>query len=112
MSEGVNNCKHDWLTPEDNRTTCKKCGSDGFVCEDMEAENIINYQGTIMKNQLAKITSLEEKLKIAEKALEFYKDKKNICDDGTTGVTYYELNDGRWNDWGTKAQLALEEPKK
>ena len=29
-------CSHEWLIPEKNRTTCKKCGRDGWIKLDVE----------------------------------------------------------------------------
>jgi hypothetical protein len=31
-------CKHEWLTPANNRTTCKLCGRDGFITLDREPQ--------------------------------------------------------------------------
>ena len=78
-------CNHAWLVPLDNRTTCKKCGCDGWIYIDAEANHLIN------------------KLQFEVKALRFEiemlrrygnKDCTAQCDEFL--IAYYELaaNDG------------------
>ena len=31
-------CNHEWLTPEHNKTVCKRCGRDGWISLDVQAE--------------------------------------------------------------------------
>lgn len=57
-------CKHEWLIPHGNRTTCTKCSRDGWISLDMEAENNINALNEYFRSLKEEISYLRHSLNL------------------------------------------------
>lgn len=57
----MTDCNHEWLTPEGNRTTCTRCGRDGFIMLDTEYSRNITKKKEY-EAKLAKTSDLIEEL--------------------------------------------------